>query len=137
MCETTERAELLLPLTAASPGAARAFARASGCTDHASEILDDALLLISELVTNSVTHGKPPLIIALECDGGGLRVRVRDGALRLPRQRRAADDDESGRGLSLVDELSDAWGVEPVVDEHGSGKAVWFELRPPEAPTDG
>jgi anti-sigma regulatory factor (Ser/Thr protein kinase) len=135
MCQTTERAELVLPLTAASPGAARAFARASGCTEHAAEILDDALLLISEVVTNAVRYGEPPLLVALECEDGGLRVRVRDGAASVPTPRVAAPDDESGRGLDLVEQLSDAWGVEPVVDEHGGGKVVWFELRTPDAGT--
>jgi anti-sigma regulatory factor (Ser/Thr protein kinase) len=136
MCETTERAEMLLPMNVAAPGAARAFARASGCTDHATQILDAALLVISELVTNSVLYGQPQLLIALECELGSLRVRVRDGSSVVPRPRRAGDADESGRGLALVEQLSDAWGVEPVQDEYGSGKAVWFQLRPPDAPPE-
>ena len=70
-------------------------------------------------------------MLAIECDDGGLQVRVRDGEPALPQQRHASDDDESGRGLTLVDLISDAWGVEPVVDEHGRGKVVWFELRHP------
>jgi anti-sigma regulatory factor (Ser/Thr protein kinase) len=134
MCQTTDRAELVLPLTVASPGAARAFARASSCTEHAPEILDDALLLISELVTNAVRYGEPPLLLALECEEGGLRVRVRDSGASLPRPRVAADGHESGRGLDLVELLSDVWGVEPVVDDHGSGKVVWFTMPAPAAP---
>ena len=130
MCETTERVELLLPLTSTSPSAAREFARASGCTAHTGEVLEDALLLISELVTNSVRYGKPPLLLALECADGGLRVRVRDGSSAIPRQTPSFDDDETGRGLTLLDALSDAWGVDPVDDQHGTGKSVWFELRP-------
>ncbi len=134
MCETTERAELSLPMTAASAAAAREFARASGCTEHAAQVLDDALLLISELVTNSIRYGGPTIVLSVECDGGGgLKVRVRDGSDRVPQQRQASADDETGRGLMLVDLLSDAWGIEPVKDEHGVGKAVWFELRPPDA----
>ena len=131
MCTVTERAELTLPMSSESPAAAREFARRSGCSEHAHEVLDDALLLISELVTNSVLHGGPPIVLAIECDGGGLQVRVRDGASDLPTPRPAGDDDESGRGLSLVELLTDTWGMEPVVDEHGSGKQVWFELRRP------
>jgi anti-sigma regulatory factor (Ser/Thr protein kinase) len=130
MCQTTERAELLLRNDTASPSAARAFALASGCTEHATDVLDEALLLISELVTNSVKYGGPPILLAIECDGQGLRVRVRDGAAALPQQRTASVSDESGRGLALVDLISNAWGVEPVEDEYGVGKAVWFELRP-------
>ena len=130
MCEATARAELLLPMQRRSPALARDFARRSGCADHALEVLDDALLLISELVTNSVLHGGPPIVLAIDCDGAGLHVRVRDGASTAPAARSAGADAESGRGMSLVDLISDTWGVEPVADEHGVGKEVWFELRP-------
>jgi anti-sigma regulatory factor (Ser/Thr protein kinase) len=82
------------------------------------------------LVTNAVLHGKAPLVLALECDQGGLRVRVRDAERMLPRPRQASEDDVSGRGLMLVDRISHAWDVESVEDEHGIGKAIWFELRP-------
>ncbi|MCW2777509.1 MAG: putative anti-sigma regulatory factor, serine/threonine protein kinase [Frankiales bacterium] len=132
MCETTVRAELLLPTSTTSPRAARAFARESECAEHATCLLDEALLLVSELVTNAVRHGAPPILVAMECDGSGLRIHVRDGDVALPQQRQALADDEGGRGLALLEALSDAWGVEPVADEHGVGKAVWFELRMPD-----
>jgi anti-sigma regulatory factor (Ser/Thr protein kinase) len=130
MCDTTPRVELVLPIGSTSPAVARAFARGSGCTAHALEILDDALLLISELVTNSVNHGGPPIVLAIECDGEGLRLQVRDGSPALPTPRTPADDDESGRGLSLVNLIASTWGVDAVQDKHGLGKQVWFELRP-------
>ncbi|HUR51752.1 MAG TPA: ATP-binding protein [Mycobacteriales bacterium] len=114
-----------------APGAAREFARASHCTDHAADVLHDALLLITELVTNSVLHGKPPILLAIDCEGEGLRVRVRDGSATPPKQRRSTDDCHGGRGLPLVERLSTAWGVDPVADEYGVGKAVWFTLLPP------
>src|SRR3954470_17144422 len=127
MCSITARAELVLPMSSESPRAAPEFARTSGCPAHALEVLDDALLLISELVTNSVLHGGPPIVLAIECDGEELKVRVRDGLAALPVPRVAGDDDESGRGLTLVELLTDTWGVEPVSDEHGAGKQVWFQ----------
>ena len=130
MCEATARAELLLPVESTSPAAARRFAQSSGCRDHGVELLDDALLLISELVTNSVLHGGPPIVLAVDCDGGGLHVRVRDGGTRMPTPRTADEGAESGRGMSLVDLLASTWGVSPVADAHGPGKEVWFELRP-------
>ena len=131
MCEATARAELLLPMESTSPAAARRFATRSGCREHGLEMLDDALLLISELVTNSVLHGGPPIVLAVDCDGEALHVRVRDGSTRLPAPRAADGAAESGRGMSLVDLLSSTWGVAPVADAHGEGKEVWFELRPP------
>ena len=133
MCQATARAELLLPMQRTSAALARDFARRSGCADHALEVLDDALLLISELVTNSVLHGGPPIVLAIDCDGTGLHVRVRDGASQAPVARGAGDEAESGRGMSLVDLISDTWGVDPVADDHGLGKEVWFELRPKRA----
>jgi anti-sigma regulatory factor (Ser/Thr protein kinase) len=104
----------------------------SGCTEHTSQALDEALLLISELVTNSVLHGRPQITLAIECDGSGVRVRVRDGAAGPPRPHRSSDDEERGRGLRLVELIADSWGVESVEDEHGCGKAVWFAIS-----TDG
>ena len=129
VCDATPRAELMLPMATSAPAAARAFAQSSGCADHALDMLDDALLLISELVTNSVLHGGPPIVLAIECDGEGLHVRVRDGAPGAPVVRQGDEEAEGGRGMSLVDLLSDTWGVEPVADAHGVGKQVWFELR--------
>ena len=129
MCQSTARAELLLPMSSTSPGAAREWARRSGCQDHALDMLDDALLLISELVTNSVLHGGPPIVLAVDCDGDGLHVRVRDGSPSLPAPRAASPGDENGRGMTLVELLTSTWGAHPVADEHGVGKEVWFELR--------
>ena len=129
MCEATARAELLLPMQSTSAAAARDFARRSGCTDHALDLLDDALLLISELVTNSILHGGPPIVLAIVCDGDGLHVRVRDGSRAEPVLADRGDHAESGRGITLVDLLSSTWGVEPVEDDYGTGKETWFELR--------
>ncbi len=129
MCDATERVELLLPTSPTSPSAARAFVRASGCPLHDLEVLDDALLIVSELVTNSVKYGGAPILLTIECDEHSLNIRVRDGSTDQPVPRVASDQDEGGRGLSLVEMLSDDWGVEPVTDEYGDGKAVWFRLR--------
>ena len=129
MCEATARAELLLPLESTSPAAARRFVERSGCQAHGGAVLDDALLVISELVTNAVRHGGPPIVLAVDCDGAALHVRVRDGGPTLPTPRTAGADAESGRGMSLIDLLSSTWGVDPVPDEQGPGKEVWFELR--------
>lgn len=93
------------------------------------ELLDDALLLISELVTNAVLHGGPPILLGIECDGDVLRVRVRDGSPVVPSPRQAGPDAEGGRGMTLVELLTNTWGVTPVADEHGAGKQVWFELH--------
>jgi anti-sigma regulatory factor (Ser/Thr protein kinase) len=129
VCTSTPSAQLLLPRDSTSPSVAREFARSSGCQVHGSDSLDDALLLISELVTNSVRYGGPPIVLALDCDGEGTHVRVRDGDPTLPEPVDVDGSAESGRGMTLVQLLSTTWGAHPVVDDHGSGKEVWFELR--------
>ncbi len=125
MCQATPRAERELPVSHQAPALARDFLRDRSCTVHHSALVDDALLLTSELVTNSVLHGGPPLVIAVECDGEQLQVRVRDGSPAVPAPQDAAQSDENGRGLALVAALSDEWGVDPDPE----GKYVWFVIR--------
>ena len=125
MCQDTPRAEQRLPLSDEAPALARDFLRTSSCTSHHSEVVEDAVLLVSELVTNSVRHGGPPVVVAVDCDGDTLQVRVRDGSPTMPTPRDARQTDESGRGLALVKTISADWGVDP----EGDGKHVWFVLR--------
>jgi anti-sigma regulatory factor (Ser/Thr protein kinase) len=127
MCLSTARAECELPLEDSSPARARQFLRGATCAEHAGHVLEDAVLLVSEVVTNSVVHGGPPIIVAVDCESTtGLRVRVRDGNSALPKPRVAELWEEGGRGLSLLERLSADWGVDP---EPGDGKEVWFVLR--------
>ena len=125
MCQTTPRAVLELPVTREAPAGAREFLRSSTCAEHHREVLDDAVLMVSELVTNSVLHGGPPVVVAVDCNVTELQVRVRDGSSSMPSPRAAQESDEGGRGLALVAEMSADWGVDPVPD----GKHVWFVLR--------
>jgi anti-sigma regulatory factor (Ser/Thr protein kinase) len=89
-----------------------------------------AVLLLSELMTNAYRHAtvSPGREIRARCDLGAerLRVSVADANGSFPGPRRAAPEDESGRGLVLVEALADAWGAG--VREGGVGKTVWFEV---------
>jgi signal transduction histidine kinase len=90
-------------------------------------VLDDARLLVTELVTNSVRHGQGDVVrlVVDEPEPGRLRVEViDDGNGFLPIARRAGADEAGGWGLHLVEELSESWGV-----REGSTH-VWFELAP-------
>jgi anti-sigma regulatory factor (Ser/Thr protein kinase) len=90
---------------------------------------DVVALLVSELVTNALVHGRPPMELRASRVGGGLRVEVLDGeGERRPRRRsvRPAADDPHGRGLTIVSALASRWGTAP----SPGGKAVWFELVP-------
>ena len=85
----------------------------------------DALLVVSELVGNAFRHGG--VRIRLEATyRDRLRISVTDGSSIVPMMRGEVDtDDEAGRGMTIVDALTDAWGVE---DLAGGGKRVWAEM---------
>lgn len=125
MCSRTPRATLELPLGASSPARAREFLRRTSCPHHAQQMVEPAVLLVSELVTNSVRYGGPPIVVAVECGEHSIEVRVRDGNPELPRPRPVEALAEGGRGLTLLDLVSDRWGV----DLDPDGKSVWFLLR--------
>ena len=125
MCSTTARSLRTLPQDVRAPGEARRFLQDAGCSEHATTVLEPAVLLVSEVVTNAVRHGGPPIVVEVDCDEVSLQVRVSDGSQALPVARSPRAEDEGGRGMLLLELLSDAWGVEPEAD----GKAVWFRLR--------
>jgi anti-sigma regulatory factor (Ser/Thr protein kinase) len=125
VCDVTPDAELRLPLDARAAGLARRFLRECRCGEHHLEVLDEAELVISELVTNGVRHAAPPLTIRVSCPAGdGLQISVTDGSADGPTARDADDLDETGRGMALVDYVSDDWGV----DRDENGKTVWVHL---------
>ena len=126
MCEVKEPAEKRLPDDKTAPGLARAFLREAVCDIHHAEVLDEAELLVSEVVTNAVLHGAPPITVRVECDGNRLLVSVTDRNPEPARVRDAGPEDVSGRGIRLVDIISDEWGVKP---RSGAGKDVWFTIR--------
>jgi len=91
--------------------------------------LDDAALLVSELVSNVVDHAATEAVLTLELNQAGdwLRISVADGAAVRPVVRELSQDRPRGRGLQLVEAIADRWGAE----DHQGGKRVWFELTPP------
>jgi DNA-binding NarL/FixJ family response regulator len=92
---------------------------------HCEDLLDDVQLLVSELVTNAVVHAGSDVEVAVRLLSDSVRIEVVDRApVAALKPSEPGDDDESGRGLLLVETLASAWGVEPM--EHG--KSVWFEV---------
>jgi len=89
------------------------------------ELLDSAILLVSEVVTNAVLHAGTPIGLRCRIGADAVRIEISDGSPVLPSIRHYDDIASTGRGLALVAELSQAWGLEP--NEHG--KTVWFEFR--------
>lgn len=90
------------------------------------KLAEDAVLLVSELVGNAVRHtGARVFGLRMRRRPGWIRVEVRDPSRGLPCLMPVQELDVSGRGLFLVDKLSDRWGV----DLLPRGKTTWFEMR--------
>lgn len=103
--------------------------------DGLGSIADDVVLICTELMANAILHGcigfpsGITITVTVVWSDVQLRVGVRDPSVVRPREQEFSASRTSGRGLRLVDELSDRWGVE--ADPSGSGKTVWTELDCP------
>jgi anti-sigma regulatory factor (Ser/Thr protein kinase) len=108
-------------------GQARRLVRRCPCSAHtAPVVMEVAELLISELVTNALLHGRPPIIVQIRClERDGVWVAVSDASPDLPVIRNHHDVAECGRGMALVNQLADDWGVQSA----DPGKQVWFQVR--------
>ena len=84
-------------------------------------IVERVALIVTELVTNAVLHAATPVGVAVQWDGSAARLEVVDGSPAHPAPIAQHDEAVTGRGLSLVDALADAWGATP--EPHG--KTVW------------
>jgi len=100
-----------------------------GDDQPARDVVGDAQLVVSELITNAVNANCSLAGLTLESDGDCLRIAVRDDARGWPAARLADDRDEHGRGLAIIAAVAVAWGV----SEADQGKQVWAQLRLPPA----
>ncbi|MEU4263740.1 ATP-binding SpoIIE family protein phosphatase [Streptomyces sp. NPDC025273] len=110
----------------AAPGRARRLARRALSRWGLDDLADEAELLVSEVVTNAVRYAERPVTLRL-LRTDILRCEVGDDSPQLPRQRRARETDEGGRGLFLVNRLARRWGATRL----STGKVVWFEMVTP------
>jgi PAS domain S-box-containing protein len=90
-------------------------------------VVRDGTLIASELLTNAVLHGRPPISLRLRKTAREIAIEVGDGAPAMPRKLRARPEDASGRGLAIVAQLSTRWAARADRD----GKTVWSTLRIP------
>ncbi len=106
------------------------------------ELRENAELALSEVVTNAILHGDPPVTVRLRGTRSHPRVEVRDTSTDPPAfpalevgQEFLDELPTFGRGLGIVASSSEAWGAE----RDGEGKLVWFEpsSSPPSAPVPG
>jgi anti-sigma regulatory factor (Ser/Thr protein kinase) len=118
------RAAVAFANSYSAAASARRFATATARSWGLASITDLLELLVSELVTNAVRHADSPGIIELSELEAGMRVDVADECATPPTMSDIDPTADCGRGLHLVDELADAWGI----DLRDDGKVVWFEL---------
>lgn len=130
-----------LPADRRTPAAARAVVRSVLAEAHLDQLLNEALLLTTELSTNAVEHAGTELDIEVVADRTGLTVMVSDFAsgpvdeLTVGVRNDATEITEvaeRGRGLLLVDHFASRWGTTYLP----SGKGVWFRLDRPDPPGD-
>jgi anti-sigma regulatory factor (Ser/Thr protein kinase) len=97
--------------------------------DHADQrLVQDARNVVTELVSNAVRYGQPPITVTLVLDGDRCRVDVVDAGAR-PWARRWPDD--GGWGLRIIGRLAERWGLDQARSH------VWCELRARPAPFAG
>ena len=91
------------------------------------EVVEDVLLLVSEVITNACLHAGGPRELLLHCTEERLRIEVTDASPVRPAPRRSGPALPGGHGLHVVERLSRGWGTVP----SGSGKTVWLEVASP------
>lgn len=96
------------------------------------DLVETAELMVSEIVTNALVHAGTPIEVSFSFVGGGLRVEVADGSPHRPALRGYGPNAGTGRGIMLLEELVDEWGVVP---EH-PGKTVWFHIATGSVPEE-
>jgi phosphoserine phosphatase RsbU/P len=116
-----------LPADGSSPALARRHIRVALRDFGLEGLVDDVLLLVTELVTNAVVHAGTPVELALSSSGDGLLVEVADqspGSTPVVRGGADSESSEGGRGVFLLDALADEWGT----THTRQSKTVWFRI---------
>lgn len=103
--------------------AARRFVRES-LSEQAEEVVDAVELMACELATNCVQHAQTDFEVVIHDQHGEIRVEASDAGRGRPTLRSPTSQECSGRGLRIVEALSNAWGVVPGED----GTRVWFTV---------
>jgi anti-sigma regulatory factor (Ser/Thr protein kinase) len=87
-------------------------------------VIEVAVLLVSELVTNAVVHAGGTVWVTVHADARWVRIEVQDQGRGRPVLRPARQNQPEGRGLGLVDKLATNWGTE----RRATHKVVWYEI---------
>jgi anti-sigma regulatory factor (Ser/Thr protein kinase) len=120
----------LLPARPQAVAQARELTRAALASWGLDALRDPAALVVSELVTNALTHARSEMTLELRCGEGLLRISVTDASPDSPRRQDADPGAEGGRGMHMVAEIASGWGIEHLPE----GKRVWAEIAIPAPP---
>ncbi|MDQ1695523.1 MAG: hypothetical protein QOJ03_876 [Frankiaceae bacterium] len=118
-----ERTKMFVPVPTAVR-ATRRFVRDTLAEWGEEQLVPDAELVASELATNAVLHATSPFLATVRRSGARLWIGIHDISPDVAEQRAPSADLSSGRGLTLIADLSTRWGVDTTPD----GKVVWAEL---------
>jgi anti-sigma regulatory factor (Ser/Thr protein kinase) len=120
---------LSLPRSHTAGGVARRALRDRFAETLGAERTGELSLVVTELLTNAVIHGRGAIILKLRADGDRVYGEVIDEGGGFEQQmRESGPDDVNGRGLSIVEALSSRWGI------HEGTTHAWFELAHRDAP---
>lgn len=129
----TERFELVLACDPASAAAARAAVRQLLDERCPAQLLEDVAIVVSELVSNAVTHTGDVCVLMVQYSADQIVIEVRDtDAVRRSGEKVDRGAHDFGRGLGAVQTLSARWGIERTDD----GKTVWAEFVLPASASD-
>ena len=124
----TER-QIELPAEPASVRKARQFVRQVLESWGLDSAVDNAVLLTSELATNSVLHARTRFSVVVSRRDQEVLVNVLDNSLVPPQHRsETAATATTGRGIDLMAKVATAWGASPMADLRGYAKGVWFAI---------
>lgn len=126
-----EQRAYALPIAPISAATARAYTREALAHWQLADLTDDIVLIVDELVTNAVRHASRPITLSLDLRDETVHVEVIDDSPAMPNAKSLSRTRMSGRGLAIIDAISDDWGTHRL---SAGGKSVWADVR--RAPAD-
>ena len=120
-----ERLTSVFAPEAAAPRLARHWAHPVLASWGLDGSMADAVVAVSELMTNAIVHGAGDVELSLVRFAGRVRIEVRDHGTGEVTAGRPSSDAPGGRGVHIIGQMARAWGVEPCAD---GGKTVWAEF---------
>ena len=118
---------------ARSVGAARRFVEGE-LAGVPPDVQDAVLLMVSELATNALVHAASGFDVGVDRAEDSVLVSVSDRGLGTPTVRSPGTTDPHGRGMRIVDQLSDEWGIASSPGPDHDRKTVWFRMLVEPAP---